>query len=81
MCDGRPSIALDSWRAKHQGREALAARPTSRLAGMVACARARSPFYGELYRYLPDRIEDPRQLPVTGKQGRGGQIPRGHSVG
>lgn len=35
---------------------------------MVAYPRARSPFYGELYRDLPDRIEDPRQLPVTEKK-------------
>ena len=35
---------------------------------MVACARARSPFYRELYRDLPGRIEDPRQLPITDKK-------------
>jgi len=60
-------LIWDAWRAKRQGREALAARQASRLVDMVAYARARSPFYGELYRDLPDRIEDPRQLPVTDK--------------
>lgn len=62
------SLIWDAWRAKRQGRKALAARQTSRLVDMVAYARARSPFYNELYRDLPDRIEDPRQLPVTDKK-------------
>lgn len=68
MKDGRISIVFDAWRAKRQGREALAARQKSRLAEMVAYARAHSPLYAELYRDLPDRIEDPRQLPVTDKK-------------
>ncbi|CEJ16005.1 hypothetical protein BN1110_06356 [bacterium YEK0313] len=61
-------LIWDAWRAKRQGREALAACQTSRLVDMVAYARARSPFYGERYHDLPDRIEDPRQLPVTDKK-------------
>lgn len=61
-------VIWDAWRAKRQGRKALAARQTSRLVDMIAYARARSPFYGELYRDLPDSIEDPRQLPVTDKK-------------
>ena len=61
-------LIWDAWRAKRQGREALTARQTRLLVDMVAYARARSPFYGELYRDLPDRIEGPRQLPVTEKK-------------
>jgi len=34
---------------------------------MVSFARASSPAYRAAYRDLPDRVEDPRQLPVTSK--------------
>lgn len=68
MRDGRLSILFESWRAKRQGREALEGRQKSHLADMLAYARARSPVYGELYRDLPDRIEDTRRLPVTDKK-------------
>jgi phenylacetate-coenzyme A ligase PaaK-like adenylate-forming protein len=36
---------------------------------MVAFARAHSPYYRELYRGLPERVEDPALLPVTDKPG------------
>lgn len=57
-------------------REARAARTPekvvkgqrARLAEMVAYARANSPYYRELYRDLPERIEDPTLLPVTAKK-------------
>ena len=39
-----------------------------RLAEMVAHARTHSAFYRELYRYLPERVEDPALLPVTTKK-------------
>lgn len=35
---------------------------------MVAFARANSPYYRELYKDLPDRVEDPTMLPVTDKK-------------
>ena len=38
------------------------------LAEMVAQARTHSAFYRELYRYLPERVEDPALLPVTTKK-------------
>ena len=38
------------------------------LAGAVAFARAHSPYYRELYRDLPERVEDPTLLPVTSKK-------------
>ncbi|GAB3161901.1 hypothetical protein GCM10027161_72160 [Microbispora hainanensis] len=34
----------------------------------MAYARAHSPYYRELHRALPDDIDDPARLPVTGKQ-------------
>jgi phenylacetate-coenzyme A ligase PaaK-like adenylate-forming protein len=35
---------------------------------MVAFARANSPYYRELYRGLPEQVEDPTLLPVTSKR-------------
>lgn len=43
-------------------------RQRTRLADMVALARANSPFYRELYRDLPQRVEDASLLPVTHKK-------------
>ncbi|MFC4589798.1 phenylacetate--CoA ligase family protein [Sphaerisporangium corydalis] len=57
----------DIRRARSGGPEAMARRRRARLAELVAYARARSPYYRELYRHLPDRVEDPAMLPVTGK--------------
>lgn len=68
MAEHGMGLIWDAWRARRQGREAIAARQKHRLADMVAHARARSPFYGELYRGLPDRVEDPGRLPVTDKR-------------
>lgn len=39
-----------------------------RLAEIVSYARANSPYYRELYKDLPERIEDPTLLPVTQKK-------------
>ncbi|GIW86327.1 MAG: hypothetical protein KatS3mg108_0651 [Isosphaeraceae bacterium] len=46
----------------------VAKRQRVRLAEMVAFARANSPYYRELYRDLPDKVEDPTLLPVTSKR-------------
>ena len=46
----------------------VAERQRARLAEMVAFARANSPYYRELYRDLPERVEDPTLLPVTSKR-------------
>lgn len=61
-------LILDSRRALRGGAEAVATRQRARLADMVAHARANSPYYGELYRDLPDRVESAEQLPVTDKK-------------
>ncbi|MBX9630149.1 MAG: hypothetical protein K2X67_06470 [Burkholderiales bacterium] len=39
-----------------------------RLADIVAFARANSPYYRDLYKDLPARVEDPSLLPVTDKK-------------
>ena len=61
-------LLLDIRNARKQGPTGLARRQQARLAGMVAFARARSPYYRELYQGLPQRVADPRLLPVTDKQ-------------
>ena len=45
----------------------VARRQRARLAEMVAFARANSRYYRELYQDLPERIEDPRKLPICDK--------------
>jgi len=40
----------------------------ARLADLVAYARANSPYYKELYKDAPDRVEDVTLLPVTNKR-------------
>lgn len=67
MSEGLPWLLRDARRALRQGPGALAQRQRARLAEMVAFARARSPYYRELYRELPERIDDPAPLPVTNK--------------
>ena len=67
MSESMVSLLFDASRARKQGRAAIARRQRARLAEMVACARAQSPYYRQLYRNLPERVEDPTHLPVTSK--------------
>ncbi|GAA4324314.1 hypothetical protein GCM10023086_50660 [Streptomyces venetus] len=62
------ALIRDGRRTLRQGSDALAHRQRERLAAMVGFARAHSPYYRELYRALPERVEDPVLLPVTHKQ-------------
>lgn len=68
MTENLLRLILDSRRALRGGAEAVATRQRARLADMVAYARVNSPYYGELYRDLPDRLESAEQLPVTDKK-------------
>ena len=65
---GALPLLLDARRARKEGPDALAQRQRDRLAQMVAFARDRSPYYRELYRGLPDTVDDPTVLPVTSKK-------------
>ncbi|MHA6630011.1 phenylacetate--CoA ligase family protein [Pseudonocardia sichuanensis] len=64
---GTRGLLWDAGRAYRGGSAAIAARQRVRLAAQVDYARTRSPFYRQLYAGLPERVEDPRLLPVTGK--------------
>lgn len=68
MTETLPRLLLDNHRAKKGGPVALAKRQRRRLTEMVAFARAHSPYYRDLYRDLPERVEDATLLPVTNKQ-------------
>lgn len=61
-------LLRDMRSARKQGPAAIERRQRERLAEMVAYARAHSPYYRELYQYLPERVEDPTLLPVTDKK-------------
>ncbi|MET7460143.1 hypothetical protein [Nonomuraea sp. NPDC005501] len=69
--DGQESIrhlARDARRVMRDGPGEIARRQRDRLARMVAHARARSPYYRALYQDLPEHVDDPALLPVTGKK-------------
>ena len=61
-------LLVDARRARKGGPPAIIRRQRARLTELVAFARAHSPYYRELYRELPDRVEDPTALPVTSKK-------------
>jgi phenylacetate-coenzyme A ligase PaaK-like adenylate-forming protein len=62
------ALIRDGRRTLRQGPDALAHRQRERLAAMIDFARTHSPYYRELYRTLPEHVEDPALLPVTRKQ-------------
>ena len=68
MTENIMRLLWDLRRAKKQGRDGINRRKRARLAESVSGARANSPYYRELYRGLPDRVEDPTLLPVTTKK-------------
>jgi phenylacetate-CoA ligase len=53
----------DIWLAAAASREEIAARSARRFAEIVQFALARSPYYAELYRPLPQADIQPRQVP------------------
>lgn len=61
------NIFLDTWRAGRGGTETIQAYQKQRLTAMVAYARQHSRYYKDLYRALPDQVEDTRRLPVVTK--------------
>lgn len=67
MKENLAGLWWDARRARRLGAGAIANRQRARLAEIVAHARAASPYYGELYSGLPDRIEEPTLLPITDK--------------
>jgi phenylacetate-CoA ligase len=68
MSDGVPQLLLDAYRARRQGMPAIERWQRARLAAIVAFARAYSPYYRELYQYLPKGVDDVALLPVTDKK-------------
>ncbi len=62
------SLLWDKRKTIKHGRSAIAHRQRARLAEIVTFARTNSPYYRELYRDLPEWVEDPTLLPVTDKK-------------
>lgn len=65
---GAAGIAWSTWRAGRGGSARIQRLQRVRLAALVDFARTTSPYYRTLYRDLPERVTDPRQLPWTGKR-------------
>lgn len=63
-----PRLILDTRRARKEGLAAVEQRQHARFAEMVSFARTNSPYYQELYRDLPEHVDDPTMLPVTSKK-------------
>ncbi len=66
--DSNLSLMLGSYLLRKAGPTAIARKRQSRLNELVAFARANSPYYKDLYKGLPEHIEDIKQLPVTNKK-------------
>lgn len=62
------SIYRDARKAYKEGRDGIARRQRARLAEQIAWVRAHSRYYGELYRQLPDGVDEVTRLPITNKQ-------------
>lgn len=61
-------IARDARAAAKEGPAGIERRQRQRLRELVAYARAHSPYFRDLYRALPDGIDDITALPVTSKR-------------
>ncbi|MCC5575608.1 phenylacetate--CoA ligase family protein [Microtetraspora sp. AC03309] len=68
MTENARQLARDARRTVRQGPAAIAQRQRARLTEIVAYARAHSPYFRELYRELPEEVDDPALLPVTDKK-------------
>lgn len=68
MNENTLSLFFDIHKARVQGPAAVMQRRRRRLTGMVAFARSHSPYYRNLYQHLPEQVENPKLLPVTGKK-------------
>jgi phenylacetate-CoA ligase len=67
MAESLWSILRDMKRVRRGGMKAVTERQRTRLADLVARARADSPFYRERYQGLPEQVTDVTTLPVTTK--------------
>ncbi len=67
MSERRRRLARDARLAVREGPKGIARRQRSRLAELVAYARAKSPYYRDLYRQLPEQVDRSALLPVVDK--------------
>lgn len=62
------STIWEVWRTQRGGRLLLMARQQQRLQAMITFARSHSPFYQQLYRHLPEHIQQLSDLPPVTKR-------------
>ncbi len=69
MIKGRTVLGStwDLWRTKRTGKPAIQSRQETRLADLITFARARSTFYRQHYRDLPEHIVSLQDLPPVTK--------------
>jgi phenylacetate-CoA ligase len=68
MTSIRRQFAREARTATREGPEGIARAQRAHFAEQVAFARANSPYYRELYKELPEHLDDPTLLPVTDKR-------------
>lgn len=68
MSENTLQLLLDVRKTRQQGPAEIKQQQRKRFAEMVAYARANSPYYRELYKDLPEQVENPTLLPVTNKK-------------
>lgn len=61
-------LLLDVRRATKGGAAAIAQRQRLRFADIITHARAHSPYYRDLFKDVPQRVEEPMALPPTDKK-------------
>jgi phenylacetate-CoA ligase len=61
-------LTSDINRARKQGPAGILQRQQTRFIEMVNFARSHSPYFRQLYHELPEKVDDPRQLPITNKK-------------
>ncbi|HET9111563.1 MAG TPA: phenylacetate--CoA ligase family protein [Ktedonobacterales bacterium] len=60
-------VVADIARVSRSAPALLSVRQQQRVAALIAFARARSPYYRDLYKHLPASVDDLRALPVVTK--------------
>lgn len=66
--DSLPRLILGARKTRKEGLAAVEERQHARFIEMIAFARANSPYYQELYKDLPDQVDDSTMLPITSKK-------------
>jgi phenylacetate-coenzyme A ligase PaaK-like adenylate-forming protein len=61
-------IVWDAWQATRGGLATIKTRQKARLADLVSFVRGHSRYFADLYRHMPERVDDVRRLPPVMKR-------------